>query len=254
MTSKAAISVKILVMHRHFLYLPLYIAQFDDPSIGKQPWFGKVPSQYSLEVSLPERESDRTDTAVFDQLMDAQLHSSDVMFAVCDPTVLIGRQDENAMMAASLVTSSAFWAVNHDARNVRLVSDLSSFDKILCYRPGTTSNLIARSIVKQNTSKLLEVGNTEEIPRLEAMGEGTLALSPEVLKIANLVYGPTRPGEKRAKIVLDLSTSKEYSNVLTTVLFTRAEVLDNHPELVPVRKVFDLEKSRGIRSRVGLKI
>lgn len=232
MTSEAAIRAKILVMDRHFLYLPLYLAQFDDPVIGKRPWFNKVPPQYSLEVTLPQRDSDHNDSAVFGQLMEARLSSSDVMFAACDPTVLFGRQDGNAMMAASLVASSAFWAVNHDADNVRLVSDLSSFDKILCYEPGTTSNLIARRIAKRDTNKLHIVRSTDEIPQLEKLGEGTLALSPEVLKIANLVYGPLRPGEKRAKIVLELSTSKEFSNVLTTVLFTRVEVLEKHPELV----------------------
>src|SRR5437899_11072713 len=120
-------------MDRHFLYLPLYVAQFDHPSSGKRPWFGKVPPQYSIEVTPPERESDRKDKAVFDRLMDSQLVSSDVMFAACDPTVLLARSDENAMMAAALIASSAFWAVNHDAGSVRLVSDLSSLGRILYY-------------------------------------------------------------------------------------------------------------------------
>jgi hypothetical protein len=232
MTKHGTTSVKLLVMDRHFLYLPLYIAQFDGPSIGKRPWFGKIPPQYSIEVTPPERESDRKDKSVFDLLMDARLGSSDIMFAACDPTVLLGRQDQNAMMAAALITSSAFWAVNHDAGDVRLVSDLSSFDRILCYEPGTTSNLIARRIAKRDTGKLQVVKSTDEIPQLERLGESTLALSPEVLKIANLVYGPLRHGEKRAKIVFELSTSKEFSNVLTTVLFTRADVIEKHPDLV----------------------
>lgn len=232
MTAKAAIDVKILVMDRHFLYLPLYVAQFDHPKSRKLPFFGMIPPKYSVEVTRPQRETDRSDKAVFDQLMDARLSSSNIMFAACDPTVLLARPEKNALMAASLITSSAFWAVNHDVRNVRLVSDLSSFDRILCYREGTTSNLIARRIAKRDTNKLTVVDSTDEIQRLEGLGEGTLAISPEVLKIANLIHGPLRPGEKRAEIVLELSTSKEFSNVLTTALFTRAEVVEKHPELV----------------------
>lgn len=232
MTAKSTIDVKILVMDRHFLYLPLYLAQFDHPESGKLPFFGKVPPQYAVEVTRPPREKDRTDRAVFDELMDARLASSNIMFAACDPTVLLARQEKNALMAASLITSSAFWAVNHDARDVRLVSDLSSFNRILCYKEGTTSNLIARRIAKRDTSKLTVVDGTDEIRRLIGFGEGTLAISPEVLKIANLVHGPLPPGEKRAEIVLELCTSKEFSNVLTTALFTRAEVVEKHPELV----------------------
>jgi hypothetical protein len=232
MGPKDKIRVTILVMDRHFLYLPVYLAQFDHPESGKLPFFGKVPPQYSVEVTLPQRTSDRTDAAVFDALMDARLGSSDIMFAVCDPTVLLGRQDKNALMAASLISSSAFWAVNHNAQNVRLVSDLSSFDRIICYGEKTTSNLIARRIVKRDTNKLIVVNSTDEIERLENLGEGTLAISPELLKIANLIHGPHRPGEKRAEIVLELCTTKEFSNVLTTALFTRAEVVETHPELV----------------------
>jgi hypothetical protein len=217
------------MMDRHFLYLPVYIAQYN----GKLPFFGKVPPEYSVEVAVQSRERDRNDAAVFKALMDARLGSGDdIMFAVCDPTVLLERQDERALMAASLISSSAFWAVNHSAQNVKLVSDLSSFDRIICYGDKTTSNLIARTIVKRDKSKLIEVASTKEIETLESLGEGTLAISPELLKIANLVYGPLGPGEKRAEIVLELCTTKEFSNVLTTALFTRTEVIEKHPKLV----------------------
>ena len=232
MTATANIKVTILLMNRHFLYLPLYVAQFDHPKSSKLPFFGKVPPQYSVEVRLAQRQSSRTDKGVFAELMDARLGSSSIMFAVCDPTVLLARPDKNARMAASLITSSAFWAVNHDAKDVRLVSDLSSFNQILCYERGTTSNLIARRIAKGSKDKLRVVQSTDEIQQLDKLGEGTLAISPELLNIANLVFGPPRPGVKRAEIVLELCTTKEFSNVLTTALFTRAEVVEKHPELV----------------------
>jgi hypothetical protein len=232
MAAESKIRVKILVMDRHFLYLPLYIAQFDDPASSKRPFFGKVPPRYSVEVSPPTSGKSRSDGGVFDALMDARLGSSDIMFAACDPTVLLARPDKDALMAASLISTSAFWAVNHDARNVRLVSDLTSFDRIICYGEKTTSNLIARRIVKRDTAKLHVVESTDEIRALMQFGQGTMAISPELLKIANLVHWPQLQGEKRYEIVLELSTSKEFSNVLTTALFTRAEVVEQHPELV----------------------
>jgi hypothetical protein len=226
------IPVRILVMDRHFLYLPLYVAQFDNPKIGKRPFFGKVPSRYSIEVKPPSLRKSRSDGAVFDALMDARLGSSDIMFAACDPTVLLARPDQNALMAASLISTSAFWAVNHTVRNMRVVSDLSCFDRIICYGEKTTSNLIARRIVKRDTGKLRVVDSTDEIQALMEFGEGTMAISPELLKIADLVHGEHGEGEKRYAIVLELSTSKEFSNVLTTALFTRAEVVEQHPDLV----------------------
>lgn len=232
MGTKSKIEVKILMMDRHFLYLPLYVAQFDHKPSGKLPFYGKIPPQYSVEVVVPPRESDRTDESVFKLLMDDRLGSGDIMFAACDPSAFLRKPDKNALMAASLLTSAAFWAVNHDSGNVRLVADLSSFDRILCYQEGTTSNLIARRIVKNDTDKLHVVAPTQEIPTLEKFGAGTLAISPEPLKIANLIEAQLRPGEERAKIVLDLCAIKEFSNVLTTTLFTRKEVVEKHPELV----------------------
>lgn len=232
MEPKTEIKVEILVMDRHFLYLPLYLAQFDQPKIDKLPFFGMIPPEYSVEVVIPQREINRTDAAVFDILMNDQSTSNDIMFAVCDPTVLLARQDKNALMAASIVSSSAFWAVNHDAKDVKLFSDLSSFERILCYGDKTTSNLIARRIARRDTNKLTVVQPTSEILALEQFGERTLAISPELLKIANLIYGPLKPGEKRAQIVLELCTTKEFSNVLTTALFTRVDVIERHPKLV----------------------
>ncbi len=220
-------------MERHFLYLPLYLAQFDHPKSHKLSFFGKVPRNYKIRIAVPKREKDRTDAWVFGTLMDSRLASSDIMFAVCDPTTILARKSDDALMAASLISSSAFWAVNHDAKDVSLVSDLSSFDRILCYKEKTTSNLIARRIAKQRgKQKIKIVPPTEEIRALEEYGEGTLAISPEVLKIANLINGPLRNGESRAAIVLELSTTKEFSNVLTTALLTRAEVVEKHPDLV----------------------
>lgn len=224
--------VKILVMDRHFLYLPLYLAQFDHPDSGKIPWFGEVPSKYSIEITVPTRDTDRTDKAVFDALVDSRLASSDIMFAACDPNVLLARQDKNAMIAASLVASFAFWAVNHDPGDIRLVSELSSFDKILCYKPGTTSNMIARWIAKLDTDKLEVVNSRQEITEMENRGGRSLAISPEVLQIANSIYGPLDRNGKRTQIVLDLCNTKEFSNVLTTVLFTRSEVVEKYPDLV----------------------
>ena len=232
MASEDIINVKILMMGRHFLYLPVYLAQFASPEFKKLPFFGKVPSKYSVRATLPMRERDKSDAAVFKALMDAQLGASDIMFAVCDPTVLLENPDKNARMAASLISSSAFWAVNHSRQNVKLLSDLAVFNQIICYGDKTTSNLIARRIVKGDTHKLLVVNSTDEIAKFESCGEGTLAISPELLKIANLIYGPLGPEEKRAEIVLELCTTKEFSNVLTTALFTRSEVVEKHPELV----------------------
>lgn len=219
------INVKMLVMHRHFLYLPLYVAEHED-------WFGKLPKGYSLEIRPPVRDDDHTDKGVFDLLMTPPPWEGNVMFAACDPTVVLDRWNENARMAATLVASSAFWAVNHKAKDVRLISDLASFDKILCYGAGTTSNLIAKRIVKHDVSKLQIVNDASEIAELRRLGEGALALSPEVLSITNLIHGPLRNGEKKPEVVFELSNSKEFSNVLTTVLFTRSDIVEQHSALV----------------------
>ena len=229
--TKSKINVTILVMDRHFLYLPVYLAQFDHPESGKLPFFGKLPPEYSVEVKLAQRE--RTEPMP--------------VYSRCSWTLGLARATSclpcatlrcflivhiRTLMAASVISNSAFWAVNHDAQKVKLFSDLSLFERVICYKEKTTSNLIARRIVKRDTRKLVVVESTDEIDRFESLGEGTLAISPELLKIANLVHGPLAPGEKRAEIVLELCTTKEFSNVLTTALFTRVEVVEKHPTLV----------------------
>jgi len=232
MSADPKIKVRILIMDRHFLYLPLYFAAFDHPPAKKKAFFGQIPDRYELEIKTLPPTGPRSDGAVYNALMDSRLGSSDLMFGVCDPSTLIARPEKHARIAASLISSSAFWAVNHEAQNLRLVSDLSSFKKIICYGEKTTSNLIARRIVKRDTDKLMVVESTKEIDALRQLGEGTLAISPELLHIANLIHGPLKEGEKRHEIVLELSTSKEFSNVLTTAIFTRAEVVDRYPDLV----------------------
>ncbi len=232
LASNQRINVRVLVMGRHFLYLPLYIAQADIAEVGKAPYFGMVPERYAIEIKPPERKEDRTDAGVFDALMDARLGSSDIMFAACDPNVLLARPADDARMIASLVSSSAFWAVNHEDRAIQLVSDLNQFDRIICYGEKTTSNLIARRIARGRTDKLIKVEPLDEIGELEKEGPGALAISPELLTIAGLPHAPLKRGERRLKMVLNLCTCKEFSNVLTTALFTRAEVVDRHPELV----------------------
>jgi hypothetical protein len=235
-TASNRISVKILLMERHFLYLPLYLAAFDFPEKNKLPFYGKVPSQYNVELKVLPSRNGNSDAAIFEALMDARLDSAyrqnDYMFCVCDPTVLIAKPDKNALMAASLISSSAFWAINHKRDNIRLVSDLSTFDKIICYGEKTTSNLIAQRIVKGSTDKLQEVRPRDEVSILNELGEGELVITPEVLEVANLLHAELGPGQKRCEIVLELSTTKEFSNVLTTAFFTRSEVLEKHPQLV----------------------
>ena len=230
--NNSKIKVQILVMERHFLYLPLYLAEYECKEKGKQSFYGKLPSQYEVIVKPLDRKIKKSDAAVFGALMDSRIGSSDLMFAACDPTVILARPDKNALMAASLISSSAFWAINHNAENVRVVSDLSSFDKIICYGEKTTSNLIARRIVKNNTEKLKEVNPRGEIDYLNELRDGELVITPELLTIANLLHGTLGPGQKRCEIVLNLSSTKEFSNVLTTALFTRAEVVEQHPKLV----------------------
>ena len=234
MPDQKKINVEIRVMGRYFLYLPLYLAQFDKPESGKHSFYNEIPSQYSVMVKLPTSPlgTARNDGAVFKELMNSNLGNSDIMFAACDPAALLAKPHKKALLAASLVSSSAFWAVNHDSARVRLLSDLSSFDRIICYGENSTSNLIARRIVKRNVDKLCEVIPDQELDCLESWGEGTVAITPELLKVANLVYGPQKDGEKPYEIVFELSTNKEFSNVLTTALFTRVEVVEHHPELV----------------------
>ena len=52
------VKVRILLMERFFLYLPLFIAKSDlEKPFRKRPFFGMVPEKYDSKVALPERDA-----------------------------------------------------------------------------------------------------------------------------------------------------------------------------------------------------
>ncbi len=215
--------VQIVQMDEHFLYLPLYFAQ-------EQDFFGRIPPDYAVEVVNARP---HTDEQAYRHLMDvASNDARDVLFAICDPAVILTVDPVSpctAAVLAGLVTNAAFWAIDHKVRKVSLLRDLAEFDKIISYQPGTTSYAIATRIFLDSgrTPQIYPVDPKQELQALKKSPQGWTALSPDILEIEHLLSTDTRFG-----IDLVLGQTQEYNNVLVTALISRDDVVRHHPQLV----------------------
>ena len=226
-------SVEIAVMDNFFLYLPLYFAHY-------QNYFGFIPPEY--DVKKPRHPRNRTDDGAFEMLIRDNEEVKDVMFAVCDPTVVLRKAKKfvnDPVVLGSLITNYTFWAVNHNTYEIRQLTDLGLFDEIICYKEGTTSYGIANRIYNiSRSSKGSGTRKDKFIKTVEPMqeftllqkpegGKNKLALSPDVLTILNLLSI-----KDEYQIVFEIGTVKEFADALVTALLSRRQVVDSHPDLV----------------------
>lgn len=219
--------VAIVTTDKHFLYLPLYYAHHCD-------YFGYVPPHYSIEIRDSQK---RTDVSAYDALLGRVGSDADIVFAVFDPIFVLsqdlGAAEPEPALLAGLITNAAFWAVDHRSHRVRYLHDLGAYDRIIAYKPGTTSYSIAAKVHRSSnkTTPLNEFIESVERGRevlalTDDNRENTLALSPDILAIDALLAQ-----ERGYAIDMALGTTPEYSNVLVTALMTRSDVVQAHPDL-----------------------
>ena len=219
-----SIRVTIVEMAHHFLYLPVHYALHTK-------CFGCVPDRYEL-VLIPAPA--KTDRSTYLQLMQgAQAGHNYVGFAVMDPAETLHDRDTHLtppVVLASLITNSAFWAVDRRTHEIRFLRDLASFDKIIAFEEGTTSHGIATRIYKDANKQpsIKAVAPGRELTLLTSSAKGTMALTPDLLGIDKLMADQS----ETFNVDLALGTTPEYNNVLVTALLSRADVVQDHPELV----------------------
>ncbi len=214
---------KIVVSDEHFLYLPLYYARYKN-------YFELLPKDCGIEII---RSTQRTDKSAFAMLMDentADFRKIDI--AVCDPSsvMLYAEPKAHPVVLAGLITNSAFWAVNHKSNRVTFFDHLATFDRIISFKKGSTSYGIASRIFcdPAKAEFIQTVNPNEELNLLVDSGPGTLALSPNILRIQELI-------ESRSEtfgIELALAETNEYRDMLVTALLTRRDVLERKPLLI----------------------
>ncbi len=213
---------RIVQPAEHFLYLPLYYAQ-------ENGFFGRLPRGYSLTICNGRHETDRS---VYLQLMDnSGKRDADIVFAVCDPGVILTEQISNSAapaVLARLVTNAAFWAVDHKSRAVRFLSDLAHFNRVIAYWPGSTSYAIAQRAFKEagKEPSIECVDKDKLMSTLVGSPSSWTALSPDLLEVQHLLANDTR-----FDIDLTIGQTPEYSEFLVTALLSRADVVRDHPGL-----------------------
>ena len=214
--------MQIVVMDKHFLYLPLYYAK-------SKNFFGFVPGNYELEIVLS---ADHTDESAYQMLMDSGYgKNTEVNFAVADPSVTLNTShsfEGTPAILASLITNTAFWAVDRKTHQIVLPKDLAGFQKIIAFKPGTTSHSIAQRIFRDasKTPSIQPVNPSQELIALQK-STNTVALSPDILSIDHLLYY-----QKHFNIDLALGTTQEFSNVFMTAFLSRQDVVEQHRPLV----------------------
>lgn len=216
-------NVRIVLMERHFLYLPMLLA-------AKKNFYSAIPAGYRVALDVT---ANSTDDDAINMLMDRSARNSDVWFAVCDPAAALkfAEADPKPAVLAALVTNTAFWAVNHDANPARNVAGLNAFDRLVCFAKGTTSFAIANAILKMapgNKPSLYVVKPKQELVTLVDRGDKTLVLSPDILGIEAL----TRDSHKGIRVQLALGRTAEFSNMLVTALVGLDDIVRLHPNLV----------------------
>ncbi len=220
------VTVHIAQMGQHFLYLPLYYA-------CSKRFFDLVPANYSVRVVTAE---EKTDESAFRMLMDDDLgRRKDVLFAVCDPTVILDRGNwlgRVPQLLGALVTNAAFWAVDRGTLRSELLEDLAEFESVISFRPGTTSHAIATKILHIGRARRLRpiqirsVDPGEELIELKR-SPNTIALSPDILGVDDLI-----DTDESYKIEFELAKTPDFSGMIATALITRHDVSAKHPELV----------------------
>ena len=218
----AGLNFRLVTAGVHFLYLPVYYAAYRN-------FFGLIPEGYSLEIDTQKSRSDRT---AYKMLTNRDFEAySDVAFAVCDPTMLIDvptARNVNPIVACALVSNIAFWAIDHESPSVRSISDLKHFKKIISFEAGTTGHRIAQHIRRVANDKIqietVQMGS--EILALQSRPSGTLALSPNLLELDEIVSN-----RAEFSFTFDLASTPEFSNIVITSLITRHDVATEHKEL-----------------------
>ncbi|MBF0459686.1 MAG: hypothetical protein HQK99_17505 [Nitrospirae bacterium] len=223
------ILVEIVQMHEFFLYLPLYVAE-------KFYFEEFIPAEYVIKVISSKY---KTDDSAYDMLMGTARAYKNVMFAVCDPMIILKDvstpKNRNPIVLASLITNYSFWAINHQRHNVTLLKDLAKFDKIICYREGTTSYNIARRIYsdggigKKIADFIYPVETGQELIAFANAAAGSIVLSPDLLGIDALLG---EDDDNKYSEELAIGDTAEYSGALVTALMSRLEVYKDHPKLV----------------------
>lgn len=222
--------VRIATPGEHFLYLPLYYA------VEGSNGFGLLPPQYTLvlESCNPTSGKPYSDDLCYEMLVNTRKADwHDVLFSLCDPVSILAQggryPDARPVVLGAVVTNTAFWAVDRRVKKpIRILSDLTVFDRILCFEPGTTSYRIAERI-RQSSRKEVELVVVEmgkEVLGLPGRPQGTVALSPDIMKIGDLLAS-----KQEFEIAFHLSRTQEYSNILVTALISRQDVVKEHREL-----------------------
>jgi hypothetical protein len=219
--------VHILQMGKHFLYLPLYFAR-------QNQFFGYLPEDVHVEIDTCEA---GTDAATYAQMMDETAASRDFVMAVTDPiqvfqTPLNARRKPAVL--ATLVTNGAFWAVNHGTRTINGLRDLGAFERVIAFRPGTSSyNIAARIARESGTTTPLDQFIEVVAPGKELLlltdakkGRGAVALSPDLLTIEDMTHS------QRASVELALGGTPEYNDVLVTALVSYQEYVKDNKAVV----------------------
>jgi hypothetical protein len=222
-SSQSVKEIKIVVMTDHFLYLPLYYA-------WHRSFFGFIPQSYSISI---DPSTDQTDVSAFQMLMDVTSEDNrEVDFSVGDPACILDHKPGTGpapVILAELISNTAFWAVDRRLHSISFIKDLAEFDRIIAFYPGTTSFGIASRIYREAGKPLSikRVKPGDELTALKASAKNTIALSPDILGIVQLV-------SKNSQYNIDfaLGITSEYHSVLLTALMTRTDVIAQHPELV----------------------
>lgn len=213
---------KIVVMTDHFLYLPLYYA-------SSKNYFGFLPPGHSINI-VPS--IDRTDVSAFRMLMDVTSEENrEIDFAVADPACILDSNSGTGpapVILAELISNTAFWAIDRRTRPISFIKDIASFDRIIAFHPGTTSYGIASRIFRDagKAEAIKRVQPGQELVALQDSKKGTIALSPDILGIDQLISN-----HSEYNIDLALGSTPEYNSVLLTGLMTRSDVAAQYPEL-----------------------
>lgn len=221
---------EIIQMARHFLYLPFYFAASE-----KINFFNFLPSRSEIALRTSKL---ATDSDTYARLMDTgSAINAHVDFAITDPVQILPQYGNSApvsgsrpVVLAAMITNAAFWAVDRRTHEVAFLRDLAKFDQIIAFKEGTTSYGIAHRIFKDaaKPENILKVDSPTELTALTDSNPGTVALSPNLLGIVDLLWEDSR----RFNLDLALGTTPEYSNVMVTALVTRSDVIKEAPDVV----------------------
>lgn len=219
--------IRIVEMGKHFLYLPVYFAEHKN-------FFGLLPDDVHVEI---ERCEAGTDEATYAQMMDRSAEFCDDVIAITDPIQILNtplNSSQKPAILATLVTNGAFWAVNHGEQTINGLRDLGLFERVIAFRPGTTSYSIAARIARESGKptpldqfiEVVDPGNELLLLTDTQKGKNAVALSPDVLRIENMIQN------HRASIELELGRTAEYNDVLVTALVSYGEFVGHNSDIV----------------------